>query len=184
MNDTHAGQLKQLFDTILSQRGVTITYRQRGIVVENVPAIPSRTRLSNEKGINSRAKFGAREYTVEFGQLTWNGEQVIPKTGDFITEGDVVYEVKENETQQCYRPKDSLGMYVQIFVQKTGKTVSALPPPEGCMHVPMSKSNVDKLVDNVASRVFGEADGNNRLVPMSEEAINNLVDGVVSRVLT
>ena len=118
MNDAHAGQLKQLYDTILSQRGVMITYRQRGIVVENVPAIPSRTRLLNEKGSNSRAKFGAREYTVEFGRLTLNGKQVVPKNGDHIIEGDVVYEVKEDETKQCYRPKDSLGMYVQIFTQK------------------------------------------------------------------
>jgi len=108
----------------LSQRGVTITYRQRGIEVENVLAVPSRTRLLNEKGSNSRTKFGARNYLVEFGLLTWNDEQVKPKNGDHIIDGDDVYEVVEDETKQCYYPTDTLGKYVRIFVQKTSKSLS------------------------------------------------------------
>ena len=121
MNNTLAGQLEQFYDTILAQRGVVITYRQREIVIENVPAIPKVLRLSNEKNAHSRPKFGSREYIVKYASLVWKGEQVKPKPGDSIIDGDTVYDVTESETKQCCTPADTLGMYARIYVTKMKK---------------------------------------------------------------
>ena len=123
MNNNLTCQLKQFHERILSQRGVTITYRQRGIAIADIPAVPVRTKFLNEKSGGHRAKFVKREYIVEFGLLTWDGQQIIPKVGDHIIEGSIVYEVTESESGQCYRPIDSTELYVRIFVQKTAKTI-------------------------------------------------------------
>ena len=193
MSNTLAGQLKQFYDTILAQRGVTISYRQRGIVVENVPAIPTRPKLLNENSGNNRTKVVDREYIVEFGLLTWDGKQVKPKPGDHIIAGETVYEVVEDTAKQCYRLTDSQELYARIFVQKTSKTVAALPPTEyvamsekevknlvnnvfdgtPSIHVPMTESEVEKLV----STVFGSE---NTFVPMTEKEVEELVSGILT----
>jgi len=177
MNDVLAKQLKQFYSTILSQRGVVITYRQRRIAVENVPAIPIRPKLLNENSGNNRTKVVDREYIVEFGLLTWDGKQVKPKPGDHIIDGEVVYEVVEDTAKQCYRPTDSQELYARIFVQKTSKTVAALPPTE---YVAMSESEVENLVDDAANRVFGDPSPGH--VSLTEDEMDRLVDNVVNRV--
>ena len=118
MSHSFAEQLKQQRDTILAERGVMITYKQRDIVIETVPAVPATSNFVNEKNDKRRTMFSEREYTVEFGLLKWNGEQVIPKQGDHIIEGDRVYEVGPREAKQCYRPIDANELYIRIFVQR------------------------------------------------------------------
>jgi hypothetical protein len=199
MSNTLAGQLKQFYDTILAQRGVTITYRQRGIVVENVPAIPTRPKLLNENSGNNRTKVVDREYIVEFGLLIWDGKQVKPKPGDHIIDGETVYEVVEDTAKQCYRPTDSQELYARIFVQKTSKTVAALPPPSNFTgmgdeavrqmmdkvfdvtlpprqdFVPMGDDGVKEMIDVVFDAVLPPAGG---FVGMGKDAVKQMMDGV------
>ena len=156
MNNTFAGNLKQMQDMILSQRGVLITYRQRGIAIVDVPAVPTKTDYVNEKNGERRSKYFEREYIIEFALLQWNGEQVKPKSGDNIIDGEVVYEVTDGEAKQCYCPVDSIEKYVRIFTKRTSKTMSALPPPEECRHVPMTDNEVKDIVTDAANRVFSQ----------------------------
>jgi len=116
-----AAQLKRMQETILSQRGVLITYRQRGIVIENIPAVPTRAGFLNEKTGDHRVRYDRREYIIEFELLKWNGDQVVPKPGDHIIEGDVIYEVIPTEPKECYYPIDSNGTYVRIFTQRKSR---------------------------------------------------------------
>ena len=118
MSHSFAEQLKQHRETILSERGTTITYKQREKVIENVPAVPTTPDYLNEKSGEHRTKHIDRAYTVEFGLLNWNGKQVIPMSGDKIIEGETVYEVAPIEQKQCYRSLDTDGMYVRIFVKR------------------------------------------------------------------
>ena len=118
---TFAEQLKQQRDTILAERGVMITYKQRDMVIENIPAVPAKSEFWNEKNGERRQRFTEREYTVEFGLLKWNDEQVIPKKGDHIIENDIVYEVIPSNSKQCYRPVDIDEKYVRIYAQKISR---------------------------------------------------------------
>ena len=118
---TFAEQLQQQRDTILSERGTTITYKQREKVIENVPAVPATSDYLNEKSGEYRKKHIERVYTVEFGLLKWNDEQIIPMSGDHIIEEETIYEVAPIEQKQCYRPIDPDGTYIRIFVFKTNK---------------------------------------------------------------
>ena len=105
-------------NTILTERGVAITYKQRGIVIEDVPAVPSKSRALNDKNGEYWSKHIDRHYTIELSLLTWEGQQIRPKPGDHIIESDTVYEVIPDEVKQCYRPIDPNETYVRIFVQK------------------------------------------------------------------
>ena len=118
---TFAEQLKQHRETILSERGTTITYKQREKVIENVPAVPATSDYLDEKNREHRTKHIDRTYTVEFGLLNWNGEQIIPMPGDQIIEGETTYEVAPIEQKQCHRPIDPNGTYIRIFTFKTTK---------------------------------------------------------------
>jgi len=108
-------------DTILAERGVTITFKRREIEIADIPAVPSKARALNEKSGEYRTTFVERVYTIELGLLTWNEQQVRPKPGDHIIEGDIVYEVTEDEMRQCYRPIDPNEMYVRLFVKRLTK---------------------------------------------------------------
>ena len=121
MNNTFAEQLKQQRETILAERGVTISYMQRTIVIEDIPAVPTKGKFLNEKSGDYRKRHTEREYTVEFALLKVDGEQIIPKPGDHILEGESVYEVVPDDVKQCYRPIDPDGTYVRIFVQRVSK---------------------------------------------------------------
>jgi hypothetical protein len=116
------GHLKQHRNMILSERGVTIAYKQREIVVENIPAVPAKAEFLNERINDRKAKYALRQYTVEFALLTFDKKQIVPKPGDHIIEGDVVYQVTENERQQCYRPIDPDETFVRIFVFRLNKS--------------------------------------------------------------
>ena len=121
MSNSFAEQLIQHREMILAERGVMITYKQGEIVIENIPAVPSKSGFWNEKNGERRTKFIEREYTVEFALLKCNGVQIVPKQNDRIIECDSVYEVVPGESKQCYRPVDVDEMYVRIFTQKIGK---------------------------------------------------------------
>jgi len=56
MSHSFAEQLKQHRETILSERGTTITYKQREKVIENVPAVPTTPDYLNEKSGEHRTK--------------------------------------------------------------------------------------------------------------------------------
>jgi len=173
MNNTFVGQREQFHKTILSQRGVMITYRQRGIVIENIPAVPTRTRFLNETNDDRRkTKVVDREYIVEFGLLTWDSKKVEPKPGDNIIEGETVYEVIEREPNQCYRPTDSTELYVRIFVHKTSKTLAALPPKEGCRHTPATKQEIKDLVNGIFGRTLPN------FVPATRQEIEDTINDV------
>jgi len=106
-------------EAILAEHGVTITYKQRGIVIRDIPAVPGKPKHLNEKVGERRTKVIDREYVIEFGLLQWNGEQVKPKPGDNIICGDEVFEVTENESKQCYQPVGQTRQYIRIFTFKT-----------------------------------------------------------------
>ena len=121
MSHSFAEHLKQHRETILSERGTTITYKQRDKVIENIPAVPATSDYLHEKSGEYRKKHIERAYTVEFELLKWNEEQMIPMSGDNIIEGEGIYEVAPLEEKQCYRPIDPEGRYIRIFVFKTNK---------------------------------------------------------------
>ena len=150
-----AGQLKQQRDTILAERGVMITYKQRGIVIKNVPAVPSKSKHLNEMNGDRRYQSIDRKYTIEFALLKWNGKRITPKPGDNIIDGDIVYEVVPTESKQCYSPVDPDETYIRIFVHQT-KIVgngggASTPPPDSCNHRPMTDQEVIDLIDSVFS---------------------------------
>ena len=116
-----AERQKQMQDQILAQRGVLISYQRREIVIADIPAVPTKTDFVNAKSGDYRTKHVEKEYIVEFGLLKWNDEQIKPQSGDYILEGDAVYEVVTKEPNQCYRPVDARETYVRIFVQRISK---------------------------------------------------------------
>jgi hypothetical protein len=115
---TFSDHLKQMQDQILAQRGVLISYKRREIVIDDIPAVPTKTDFVNTKSGDYRTKYVEKEYIVEFELLKWEDKQIIPQSGDCIHEGETVYEVVPNEPKQCYRPVDSSEQYVRIFVQR------------------------------------------------------------------
>jgi len=116
-----ADKLKQMQETILAERGTVITYQQRDIVIENIPAVPTKSGLENEKSGDHRVRYDRREYIVQFDLLQWQGQQIVPKPGDYIVEGDDVYEVLSAKPKECYYPVDSNGLYVRIYTQRKSK---------------------------------------------------------------
>ena len=153
MTNNFTGQLKQMQETILAERGTVITYKQRGNVIKNIPAVPAKTKFLNDKRSDTRSQYAAREYIVEFGLLTWYGKQIKPKPGDNIVDGDHVYEICENEIKQCYCHVDSIGKYVRIFVQRVNVVGNGSGGNNaGCHGRPMSEAEVRAMYD----RIFGE----------------------------
>ena len=96
--------------------GKEITYKRRDqVIAEFIPAIPSKSALPiNATKADTRMKSVNRNYIVKLELL----EGIEPKAGDRIIDGNVEYEVVNNDNKQCFRPIDTDNDYIRIFVQK------------------------------------------------------------------
>ena len=117
------GLLHKMMPTQFKTFGLLVSYRRREIVITDIPAIPSSPasllkRASANVHSDIRAKSETSCFIVETSRLKWNGEPLIPKSGDRITTGEKEYEVTADETKQCFRPADSEENYLRIYVKK------------------------------------------------------------------
>jgi hypothetical protein len=99
--------------------GTRITYKRREVILaENIPAIPAKSDTPiDQTAAKTLIKTVNRNYIVQLSLLKLDGNPIEPKTGDRIIEGEIEYEVINNENKQCFRPIDPDNHYVRIFVQ-------------------------------------------------------------------
>jgi hypothetical protein len=96
--------------------GVNIQYKRREKSVQGIlQAIATNTSGSIEE---LHLKAIKREYVVQLNLIVIDGEQIKPKEGDVIIEGNNEYEVKNGYGKTCFQYCDPTESFIRIYTQK------------------------------------------------------------------